>query len=361
MDRSTIIRVLAALKERCSLGNRGGQDTQELSRRHFLGVGAGLVLGTGLRPSLVDELTSLLNHPGQHVEPHRGESLPLDALFQWEKSKPSLPLAPEKRLFLTFDDGPLFCTARILDLLAATSHKATFFVIGRNLTNRKLRHLAIRALQEGHDIGNHSYTHPEFSRISVKRAEQEIVATHKLIEEVIQEARVDPKRQDRFFRFPYGIGGSWSNYATTQDVLASLDYRIAWWDLDTHDWRMELAWDPRPSRKVVASLQRAKPRDVILLHDRHKTAQHLPEMIRVVDAHQLVSVPLSHYGVRAVESSREEKLTPIHTDTPHRTEPRDLDDILDEFLQSLNPGPRNSDRPTPTDRNAPLSDPLRFW
>ena len=89
-------------------------------------------------------------------------------------------------LFLTFDDGPARCTEAILDQLARRKQKATFFVIGRHLTNKTLRASAIRALKEGHEIGNHSYSHPQFSGISVDRAKQEIKRTHDLIEELVQ-------------------------------------------------------------------------------------------------------------------------------------------------------------------------------
>jgi peptidoglycan/xylan/chitin deacetylase (PgdA/CDA1 family) len=197
------------------------------------------------------------------------------------------------RLFLTFDDGPLPCTARILDLLATTGHKATFFVVGRNLNDPKLRELSVRALKEGHDIGNHSYDHPNFAAISSQRAVREIVTTAGLIRQVVQDAGVNPARQNLFFRFPYGVAGSRSNYSACQEALAELNYRIAWWDLDTHDWRMELPWFPRRPATVLASLNRARPNDVVLLHDRLKTAQHLSPILHKLDDHKLTSIPLS--------------------------------------------------------------------
>ena len=212
------------------------------------------------------------------------------------RTSPLMPTFRPGHVFLTFDDGPLRCTGKILDLLASTRHKATFFVIGRNLKDPKLRAFAIRALREGHDIGNHSYSHPDFSRISAKRAEKEIISTHELIQELIKESGVDPGRQDLFFRFPYGVSGSWANYASAQNVLASLNYHIAFWDLDTNDWRMELQWFPTSPQKVLKTLNQARPRDVILLHDRQKTASCLPQMVETLNGRHLVSVPLSDYG-----------------------------------------------------------------
>ncbi len=84
--------------------------------------------------------------------------------------------------------GPYFAQRKSWNTSPNENNKATFFVIGRNLVNPKLRELAIKALQQGHDIGNHSYDHPNFSSISAKRAEREIVSTHELIQAIVRES-----------------------------------------------------------------------------------------------------------------------------------------------------------------------------
>lgn len=331
-----------------------------MSRRDFLKVGAGLTATSLTGPALVDELTALLEEKEGHVEPEMGESLDPDSLLRWEQSKPKAPPVSERHLFLTFDDGPLYCTGRILDLLAATTHKATFFVIGRNLANPKLRDFAVRALKEGHDIGNHSYTHPDFSRISSKRAEREIVTTHKMIQELVLEAGVDAKRQDRFFRFPYGVGGSWLNYQSTQDVLGALDYRIAGWDVDTNDWRMEVGYFPRPSKKVIASVAKAKPRDVVLLHDRAKTALHLPEIIKALEGHQLVSLPLSQYGFEFVARHNPENQPRVPA-AESDDESAKSQQVLGEFLKALPPDTARAGRAPQADTVPFLEPGSHFW
>ena len=63
---------------------------------------------------------------------------------------------------------------------------------------------------------------------------------------------------------------------------------------------MEVGWFKKNSSKVIASLKKAKPRDVVLLHDRVKTSEHLPEMLGVLRTQKLVSIPLSYYD-KAVE------------------------------------------------------------
>jgi len=258
-------------------------------------LAASVVVGRSPWDSLEDELIEALEENKASSNHERSQDLSRDLPVPERTKNEDKTWEPLHRLFLTFDDGPLLCTGRILDLLAESRQKATFFVIGRNLERSKFRDLAIRALREGHDIGNHSYTHPNFSTVSAPRAEMEIFKTHEIINGLVRETGVDHARQNLFFRFPYGNGGSIYNYAACRKTLASLGYRVAWWDLDTWDWRMELGWFKKNSIKVIASLKKAKPRDVVLLHDRVKTSEHLPEMLDVLRTQKLVSIPLSDY------------------------------------------------------------------
>lgn len=306
-----------------------------LSRREFLAVGAGMAAGGGLWPSVMEDLNDLVPSEG-HVEPHQGEALPLEFLFNPNRRVPEPSLLGHSRLFLTFDDGPLNCTGHILDLLAATGNKATFFTIGRNLATKNLRAFAVRALKEGHDLGNHSYTHPDFATLSAKRAKEEIVATYNLIQEIVEEAGVDPRKQNLFFRFPYGSAGNRSNHKATEEVLAELNYATAWWDVDTNDWRMELAWYPRPFSQVLASFKHAGASDVVLLHDRNATARHLPEMLKNLQARHFVSAPLSQYELDPAPEQRQKD--PEENAAPHDAPTtQDSDAIAAELLKSILP------------------------
>jgi len=294
------------------------------------------VLSGSLWPSVADELAIVQETPRGYLKPERGEALPLDSLLDgWEKNVGD-PRPDAKSVFLTFDDGPLYCTAGILDLLASRGHKATFFVIGRNLANPRLREFAVKALREGHDIANHSFDHPDFSTISLKTAVREITSTHALVEELVREAGVDPTRQNLFFRFPYGVAGSRSNHAACRDVLADLNYKIAWWNLDTNDWRMEMAWFPRPASRVIKSLNIARPQDVVLLHDRMQTMKHLAAMLDVLESRRLVSVPLSNY-IFADENApeRDQADRTAGAVTPETKE--NADDLVKELCRSLFP------------------------
>jgi peptidoglycan-N-acetylglucosamine deacetylase len=306
-----------------------------LSRREFLAVGAGMAAGGGLWPSVMEDLNALVPSEG-HVEPHQGEALPLEFFFNPNRRVPDPSMLDHTRLFLTFDDGPLACTGHILDLLAATGNKATFFAIGRNLATKNLRAFAVRALKEGHDLGNHSYTHPDFATISAKRAKEEIVATYNLIQEIVEEAGADPRRQNLFFRFPYGSAGSRANRKATEELLAELNYATAWWDVDTNDWRMELAWFPRPFSQVLASFKHAGPSDVVLLHDRNTTARHLPEMLKNLETRHFVSAPLSQYELGLAPEQQQKG--PGENTVPNDAPPvQDSDAIAAELLKSILP------------------------
>lgn len=322
---------MTAAPRRSEKQSRGhGLSAGVISRRAFLAAASALILQSGLALGSVVKSPSTLEELEDCLAPQRGEA-------RSAPSKMPKPLGLDARsLFLTFDDGPLFCTGRILELLASRGHKATFFVIGRNLENPKLRKFAVEAVQQGHDIGNHSYNHPDFSTISAKRAAQEIARTHALIQEVIREAGGEPARQNRYFRFPYGVEGSRANSARTHRMLAQLNYHIAWWDVDTNDWRMEVPWFRRSPSRVLASLGTAKPLDVVLLHDRNTTAAHLPKMLEILDSHHLVSAPLSdlEFGSRARNEHSPASLPELLDILEKPAE----DPLVEDLLRGLFPG-----------------------
>src|SRR5213596_3164690 len=81
---------------------------------------------------------------------------------------------------MTFDDGPSpTLTPKLLDLLAAHHIKATFFVIGQNVAEHP--EVVARAVREGHEIGNHSWSHPNFGRMSDEGVRRELKRTEDAI------------------------------------------------------------------------------------------------------------------------------------------------------------------------------------
>lgn len=331
---------------------------KDLSRREFLTVAAGLFAAL---PGMTDELDALLENFEDHLAPARGETHSSAPAFRSRRKRSSEPPPEGGQLFLTFDDGPLPCTGKILDRLAERGQKATFFVLGKNLSNPVLRQLAARAVREGHDLGNHSFHHPDFSQISISRAKQEIVSTYHLIQELVQEVEADPKRQNRFFRFPYGVAGSRRNYLACQETLADLDYKIAWWDLDTNDWRMELPWFPKRSSSVVACFNRARPGDVVLLHDRVKTSECLPAMLKTLETHKLVSLPLSSYVLATGPLAEKEAIVGKEDPVPSSTSPVNVDELAEELSRVLLPNSEPAEALSSADKSPILIRGLNLW
>lgn len=290
-----------------------------ITRRRFLGLGAAAALNSPLLRPLGDELPLLMEDPEEAIKPESGEVLPPGLTDTTREDLGASPFDPTDPLFLTFDDGPLLCTDAILDRLAEVSQKATFFIIGRNLTNKRLRKSAIRAVQEGHELGNHSFTHPSFSGLSANRAEREIRKTHSEILSVMEEAGADSVWWNRFFRFPYGDPGSSWNWSAVRHTLADLGYRIAWWDLDTHDWRMGNGSYGRSPYRVIKVMEQARSRDVVLLHDRDATARLLPRLLGVLEWKKLHSTTLAHYDeafrIAAKTNQPEQPPAPDHNET----------------------------------------------
>jgi peptidoglycan/xylan/chitin deacetylase (PgdA/CDA1 family) len=87
------------------------------------------------------------------------------------------------RVALTFDDGPSPWTAPILDLLAEHGAHATFFVVGEHVQTRP--EIVGRALAEGHEIGNHTWSHPVLTQCDDERVRDELQRTNELLTELL--------------------------------------------------------------------------------------------------------------------------------------------------------------------------------
>jgi len=107
-----------------------------------------------------------------------------------------------KTAYLTIDDAPSEDFLKKTDYLESMNISAVFFCTGENLESNFAS--AVKALKKGFILGNHSYSHPHFSRIDFSRACGEITRTGKLLEKAYSEAQ---KNIIRIFRFPYGDKG----------------------------------------------------------------------------------------------------------------------------------------------------------
>ena len=106
------------------------------------------------------------------------------------------PKEPVKYLALAFDDGPNLTTeSQMLDLLARHQVPATFFVIGENITDESAGNMK-RAIEQGCEIGNHSFTHPMMTMLDEAQVKEEIETTSALIEQITG-------KRPTLFRPPY--------------------------------------------------------------------------------------------------------------------------------------------------------------
>ena len=171
------------------------------------------------------------------------------------KPAPAAPTAanPGKVIALTFDDGPGPYTAHLLDILDQHGAKATFFLIGSKVSAQAdvLRRMHSR----GHQLGNHSWSHPELPKLPVNQIASEIDRTNDAIK---QATGVTPS----ILRPPYG--------AVNGVVLEQLRLRgmsSILWSVDTRDWADRNS-DIVCSRAVAG----ARPGAIILMHDIHQAS-----------------------------------------------------------------------------------------
>ena len=164
-------------------------------------------------------------------------------------------LNPKKEIFLTIDDGP---RKNMESFLFYPS--LTFFLIGKKIKDKGY-YLACKALELGHKVGNHSYSHPSFSKISLDQAKQEIEKTDQILEKVYNDSGIKRKK---LFRFPYGDSGG-VNYEQIRYFLNEMGYKTYRWTRDTDDWRYPLG--KRSITDILNVISQTKNNDIVLMHD----------------------------------------------------------------------------------------------
>ena len=169
-----------------------------------------------------------------------------------------------KRIALTFDDGPHpYKTDAVLDLLLQYDIKATFFVIGENVSYypEPLK----RAVALGHEIGNHTYHHALMSQACAQNVSEEIEMTEEII---LRTAGYRTK----LFRPPEG---AYSENALS--VIKSKDYRVILWTVDTRDWENTSAED-----MVETVMNGVRGGSILLFHDYMIKKSHAMEALRIL-------------------------------------------------------------------------------
>ncbi|MGG1674927.1 polysaccharide deacetylase family protein [Neobacillus sp. NRS-1170] len=155
----------------------------------------------------------------------------------------------KKEIALTFDAGSDAAGIAILDVLKKYNLKATFFLTGKWV--EKYPYLAKRIADEGHEIGNHSYSHPDALKTTASAFKQDIIKADQAIK------KATGKSPQPYFRFPFG---SYNPAALKTVGQAGYPYSIQW-SLDTIDWQ-------QPSTETLVSRIKAGASngDIILMH-----------------------------------------------------------------------------------------------
>ncbi len=188
--------------------------------------------------------------------------------------------AAPKKIALTFDDGPdPEWTPKILDVLKQKKVPATFFVIGESAN--QYTSIVKREFQAGNEIGNHTFTHPEFEQITKTQLQIELNVTELLLESALGV-------KTTLFRPPYGIDHQPETASEIQmlPVAQSMGYVIIGARIDPHDWGEPNGQPPAPVETIVQRvLEQAENNDgnIILMHDgggdRSHTVAALPQVI----------------------------------------------------------------------------------
>jgi len=198
---------------------------------------------------------------------------------------------------MTFDDGPsATLTPKLLDILAAHHIKATFFVIGENVAQHP--EIVARAAREGHEIGNHSWSHPNLAKMSDAGVRNQLQRT----DDAIKSATGG---HPTFLRPPYGS----ITEREKRWIHDEFGYRIILWDVDPYDWK-------RPGPAIVRNriLKETRPGSIVLSHDIHPgTIEAMPSTFDELQAKGLKFVTVSELIRMAVP--RQPKPSPQPTES----------------------------------------------
>lgn len=162
---------------------------------------------------------------------------------------------------ITYDDGPVpGSTERLLDILKRKGVHATFFVVGRNANANP--QILRRIRDEGHTIGNHSFSHPDLARQSDGAIAAQLDDTDAALQ---KQAGLDP----HWLRPPYG-----SHNPRVASAAGARGMALAVWDVDTADWQHR-----NPATTCKRAVDGAREGSIILMHDIHQPTVDAAECV----------------------------------------------------------------------------------
>ncbi|MCO6008968.1 polysaccharide deacetylase family protein [Actinoallomurus purpureus] len=172
-----------------------------------------------------------------------------------------------KVVYLTFDDGPGPYTSKVLKTLSRYGARATFFEIGQNV----VRHpgLTRKVIAQGGSVQNHTWSHPDLTRVSASVFRSQVIRTDHAIHAAIG-------RTPKCLRPPYGAVDH-SVYARAR----ALHKKVVLWTVDPQDWAR-----PGTSAIVHRVLTHVRPGSVVIMHDgggnRSQTVAALPKILKTL-------------------------------------------------------------------------------
>ena len=155
---------------------------------------------------------------------------------------------------ITFDDGPnAELTPKLLDMLKERGIKATFFVVGKNV--EEYPGIVTRMASEGHEVANHSWSHPTLTKLGFESFRKQIENTNQAI------ANATGKRPV-LMRPPYGA----TNVSLNKRLNEQFGLKVILWSVDPLDWKYR-----NSNRVYTAIVQNTRAGSIILAHDIHAT------------------------------------------------------------------------------------------
>lgn len=170
-----------------------------------------------------------------------------------------------KRIALTFDDGPHpRFTPEILKILARYKVRATFFVLGKKVYEYPC--ILKAEYDAGHQIGNHSFNHPRFTKIGKQTIRQQVESTQEAVFEVLG---IWPA----YFRPPYSAKNS-----IVEAIIKSYALKMAHWEASPEDYKCEPAWTI--AQKVLSAIKASGKQSIaVVMHD---NCPNTPKAVEII-------------------------------------------------------------------------------
>ncbi len=217
-----------------------------------------------IKPELIPAFTGENNFQETDIDPEKPKN---NIILPKRDVDPNKPMVA-----LTFDDGPNeMITIPILNTLKKHNGAATFFVLGNHVSDND--NILKRMLEEGSEIGNHSYNHKELTKITPKELSEQIINTQNAVSD---STGIEPK----LIRPTYG--------SYDDNLKSKVDMPLILWSIDTLDWKSRDA--QKATDHVLANI---KDGEIVLMHDIYESTAKAVELLvpqLVERGYQLVTV-----------------------------------------------------------------------